>query len=294
MSDRALDPDELARMASSDEPADLELAHRAAVGGMRGDPRLQQIAAMAYDRGRALAGRPQKFGTQAFVDAGSLALWPVDPATTDTERAKWGVGTLQQLGERLAVAPVLTKSALRAAVRRRRAALSEQVRDGAAASLARRGVEALAARVAGEVVAAYWPIGAEVDPRPLARALREAHGAALALPVVDGEQLTFRRWDDDASLQDAGFGALGPASSAPEVRPAVVLAPLVGCDRRGGRLGQGKGFYDRALAQLDAAGGVFVVGVACDCQVAPAVPTEPHDRRLDAVLTEREWIALSE
>ena len=74
----------------------------------------------------------------------------------------------------------------------------------------------------------------------------------------------------------------------------VVLAPLVGCDRRGGRLGQGKGFYDRALAQLDAAGGVFVVGVACDCQVAPAVPTEAHDRRLDAVLTEREWIALSE
>ena len=116
----------------------------------------------------------------------------------------------------------------------------------------------------------------------------------IALPVVTGEDLLFRRWDDDASLQDAGFGALGPAPTATELRPAVVLAPLVGCDRRGGRLGQGKGYYDRALARLDAAGDVFVVGVACDGQLLPAVPTEAHDRRLDAVLTEREWIALSE
>ena len=293
MSDRSLDAGELELLASSDDPADLDRAHLAAVGGMRADPRLQRIAAMAYDRGRALAGRPQKFGTQALVDAGGRTTWPVDPATTDTERAKWGVGTLQQLRARLADAPVVTKAALRAPLRRRRAALSEQARRDAAAAIARRGVEVLAARAAGAVVAAYWPIGAEVDPRPLGRALREAHGAALALPVVDGEQLTFRRWDDDASLQDAGFGALGPAPAAPAVRPRVVLAPLVGCDRRGGRLGQGKGYYDRALARLDASGDVLVVGVAFEVQVLPAVPTETFDRRLDAVLTEREWIALS-
>ena len=64
-------------------------------------------------------------------------------------------------------------------------------------------------------------------------------------------------------------------------------------DRRGGRLGQGKGYYDRALARLDASGDVLVVGVAFEVQVLPAVPTETFDRRLDAVLTEREWIALS-
>ncbi|MGC6486715.1 MAG: 5-formyltetrahydrofolate cyclo-ligase, partial [Planctomycetota bacterium] len=153
--------------------------------------------------------------------------------------------------------------------------------------------EALAAFGPGAVVAAYWPVGAELDPRALARALQDRHAARLALPRVDGEQMTFRAWRRDEDLEPAGFHTMGPARAAPELRPDIVLAPLLGCDRRGGRLGQGKGYYDRALAGLDAGGDLFVGGVAFDAQLLPAVPTEVHDRRLDAVLTEREWIALS-
>ena len=143
------------------------------------------------------------------------------------------------------------------------------------------------------MVAAYWPVRAELDVRVLARALQAQHGATLALPSIDGQEMTFRKWRRDEDLGSAGFGTLGPPGDAEEVRPDVVLAPLLGCDRRGGRLGQGKGYYDRALARLDASGDVLVVGVAFEVQVLPAVPTETFDRRLDAVLTEREWIALS-
>lgn len=285
--------DELMELAASADPAEVDRAHELAVRRMRAEPRLQLVAATAYDRTRVLAGRPQKFGTQVIEQRGRLIPWPVDAATTDTERAKWGVATLARLAERVADAPRVEKATLRSALRRRRAALPETDRSHAREVVAAVGVAELVARCAGAVVAAYWPVGSELDPRALARGLREQHGVALALPSIEGDDMTFRRWDRDEDLVPVGFGTFGPPASAPEVRPDVVLAPLLGCDRRGGRLGQGKGYYDRALERLDGAGPIFVVGVAFDVQVLPAVPTEKHDRALDAVLTERGWIALS-
>ena len=66
----------------------------------------------------------------------------------------------------------------------------------------------------------------------------------------------------------------------------MVLAPLLGFDDRGGRVGHGKGYYDRYLARLDATSRPLVVGIAFVDQELPAVPTERHDRPLDAVATE--------
>ena len=287
------DPDfaQLQRMAASMDPEEVDRAQRLAVAGMRDDPRLQVIAAEAFDRARVLAGRPQKFGTQAITEDGRRVIWPVDPGTTDSERAKWGIATLPQLVDGLGEAPLVDKATLRAVLRRRRQQLSEHQRAAAAADVCARGLEPLAARCAGAVVAAYWPIGRELDPRPLAQRLRASCGARLALPVVIEDDLAFCPWEGDEDLEPAGFGALGPSRALGQVRPDVVLAPLVGCDRRGARLGQGKGFYDKAVARL---GEVFFVGVAFECQVLPAVPTTELDRRLDAVLTDREWIALSD
>ena len=53
-----------------------------------------------------------------------------------------------------------------------------------------------------------------------------------------------------------------PSPDAPERRPSLVLAPLLAFDARGTRLGYGKGYYDRAIAQLRADGRVFYLGLA--------------------------------
>ena len=53
-----------------------------------------------FDRLRLLAGAPQKFGTQWRARDGGRELWPVDPATTDSERAKWGLPPLAELRRR--------------------------------------------------------------------------------------------------------------------------------------------------------------------------------------------------
>jgi 5-formyltetrahydrofolate cyclo-ligase len=69
--------------------------------------------------------------------------------------------------------------------------------------------------------------------------------------------------------------------------PDAVLVPGLGFDVNGGRLGRGGGFYDRLLA----AGTACRVGVAFECQVVEALPLEPHDRRMEFIITEQRVLA---
>lgn len=144
----------------------------------------------------------------------------------------------------------------------------------------------------GQVVSGYWPIRSEADPRPLLAQARIA-GASIALPILlDAETLRFRRWEPDAALEPAGFGTLGPAADAPFIVPDIVILPLSAFDRRGHRIGYGKGHYDRAVAHLLASGAQpLLVGLAFAVQEVDKVPFEPHDIPLDYILTEDELIA---
>jgi len=74
--------------------AEVEAAQALALAAMPTEPRARRLAATAYDRLRLLRGQPQKFGTQWVESDGRAERWPVDPATTDSERAKWDVPPL--------------------------------------------------------------------------------------------------------------------------------------------------------------------------------------------------------
>ena len=145
---------------------------------------------------------------------------------------------------------------------------------------------------AGRVVAGYWPVGDEVDLRPL---LVHLHGAGFvcALPVVTapGEPLDFRRWHPGATLRPAGFGLREPGEEAPEVIPDVVLAPLLAFDAEGYRLGHGAAYYDRTLEVLRGAGTVLAVGIGFAVQEVVQVPRSKHDQRLDWIVTEEGAVA---
>ena len=82
-----------------------------------------------------------------------------------------------------------------------------------------------------------------------------------------------------------------PAAHLPACHPDVLFIPLAAFDRRGYRIGYGAGHYDRALASLKAKKPVLAIGIAYATQEVPEVPAEPHDQRLDFVLTEREAIS---
>lgn len=177
------------------------------------------------------------------------------------------------------------KRALRQQALARRNALDSGYRAEASLAAARHG-EAITFSP-GTVVSGFWPIRSEIDPRPLLFALRE-RGARLSLPVVlDRETIGFRELLRDAPLIDTGFGTVGPGPDAPMVDPELMLVPLAAFDAHGRRIGYGAGHYDRALARLAEKGlHPLLLGLAFDCQEVPEVPDEPHDVRLQQILTE--------
>ncbi len=87
-----------------------------------------------------------------------------------------------------------------------------------------------------------------------------------------------------------GFGTLVPFESAEALEPRLLIVPLLAFDRRGYRLGYGKGHYDRALARLRAAGPALAVGIAYAGQEVESLPVEAHDIALDLIVTDRETI----
>jgi 5-formyltetrahydrofolate cyclo-ligase len=144
------------------------------------------------------------------------------------------------------------------------------------------------------VIALYKALGAEIDPRPLAEALAK-DAWTWALPAVEAENapLVFRRWATGEPLGKDLTGLPSPLPSAAEVRPDLVIVPLLAFDRAGGRLGQGGGHYDRTLEALRGAPNPPpFVGLAYSGQEAPALPREAHDQPLDGILTEAGYIAV--
>lgn len=139
----------------------------------------------------------------------------------------------------------------------------------------------------GAVVAGYWPTDHEIDVRPLLTRLSE-RGYALAMPVVLNKEqpLRFRKWVPGVQMVPGRFGIPMPPDTLPELRPDVVLTPLLAFDREGYRLGRGAGYYDRTLATLRATGYVTAVGIAFAGQEVPAVPHDVRDQRLDWIVTE--------
>ena len=142
--------------------------------------------------------------------------------------------------------------------------------------------------------ALYHPTGSEMDPRPLLPLLHRA-GARPALPAACArdEVLVFRLWDEAVRLSPDAFGIPAPPAMAPRLEPDLVITPVLGFDRAGRRLGQGAGHYDRTLAKLRAQKPVFVIGLAFSGQEVDTLPDEPHDERLDAILTETGYIEVS-
>lgn len=142
----------------------------------------------------------------------------------------------------------------------------------------------------GEVVAGYWPIRGEIDPRPLMQRCARL-GLRLALPVTaprgEAYPMVFRAWDAKAPLSPGSFGVPEPDPSAPILVPDLVLVPLVGVDATGNRLGYGAGQYDRTLASLRMQKPVLALGLAWSVQETEALPAEAHDQPLDALVTER-------
>lgn len=169
-----------------------------------------------------------------------------------------------------------------------RQALDSGTRCRTATALAGHLIDLLGARFGGgqgRVLSGYWPIRGEPDLRPLMSALHAA-GMTVVLPVVETQAapLVFRLWTPATRLVRGVWGIPVPPMAAPAMKPDIVLAPLVGWDCAGFRLGHGGGYFDRTLAA--AAPSPVAIGVGFEAARLATIHPQPHDIPLEFIVTE--------
>ena len=140
---------------------------------------------------------------------------------------------------------------------------------------------------------AFLSFGSEVDTRPLIASLLEGprHPRLLLPSLRHSKTIVLRPYDRETPLVPGPFGILEPETSE-SVSPSEVdifLLPGIGFDRSGGRLGYGKGYFDRLLAGKSVAG--KRIGLAFSAQIADRIPTAAHDHHMDYLVTEEGWIS---
>ncbi len=138
----------------------------------------------------------------------------------------------------------------------------------------------------GAVIGGYWPIGTELDVRPLLIDLHK-RDYVCGLPVVRKRQpLEFHRWKPDDPLVRGVFDIHVPDHHTPVVDPDVLLVPLLAFDEHGMRVGYGGGYYDRTIPAIRKRKPLLTVGVGYALQEVLRVPTDRYDQRLDWIVTE--------
>ncbi len=181
----------------------------------------------------------------------------------------------------------ITKNQLRRSLRAARRAHVEAQSDAIRGLLFHRPPAPIAAQIAPDAVIGLYHAGPfETPAHGYARFFHDA-GHTLALPHFTARDaaMTFRRHTDPydrSDLSPGPFGMLQPGEDAAPFTPDVLFVPLIGFTAALDRLGQGGGHYDRWLAEHPPR---LAIGLAWDAQLCADLPTEPHDRRLDAVIT---------
>lgn len=144
-----------------------------------------------------------------------------------------------------------------------------------------------------QTVMAYSSFGSEVDTLPLLFAVLE-YGKTLLLPKVNrdaGSLDVYHVKNIERDLRAGVWGILEPISEICACRSPseqeLILVPGAAFDRHGGRIGYGRGYYDKLLAACrDVNHLPQTIAAAFEVQVVEAVPMEPHDVRIDMLVTE--------
>jgi 5-formyltetrahydrofolate cyclo-ligase len=231
---------------------------------------------MCYFHSLSPLGGPMPEGRQLASSpclAGEIAPNAFDPLAVDPEQARdvarW-------------------RRAERVRLRAARDALSVADRQAAGVALSERLRHLLAQQfsgAAGLTLSAYWPIKGEPDLRDLMADLH-GRGVTLALPVVavKAAPLVFRRWMPGMAMVRGDWNIPVPPPDAETLTPDIALAPLVGWDGAGFRLGYGGGYFDRTLAALSPR--PFTIGIGLQSARLATIFPQPHDIAMDVILTE--------
>lgn len=171
------------------------------------------------------------------------------------------------------------KKAVRQAVRAKIREMSEEQKSAISEQLCAR-IAQMEVVATSKVVALFISLADEPQTSTLLEALSSKR---IVAPRIEGEEMEF--YDLAEGLHEGAFGIMEPVGETP-VEPSEIdamIVPGVVFTREGARCGRGKGFYDKYLSRKGFR--AHTIGICYPCQVVEMLPTEPHDRPLDEVVT---------
>ena len=143
----------------------------------------------------------------------------------------------------------------------------------------------------------FLSMNSEIETLPLIKASLE-DGKKVFAPRIEAEKLAFCRvLSADGPWRQGPFGTREPFGQESgggepvetEDFPALVIAPGIAFDRKGNRLGRGRGYYDRFFAELDSSGREYTAfGLCMDFQLVEEVPVSENDKQMDGIVTGKE------
>ncbi len=136
--------------------------------------------------------------------------------------------------------------------------------------------------IKAKTVMVYLAKADEVDTAPIAEQAR-ADGKGLIVPVVNGSEILPCELED--RLEASDLGVLEPVTRKMVNKDNIdlVIVPGRAFSASGGRIGRGKGFYDRFLTSLS--NSVPTIGICFSCQLFPSLPVSERDRPVSAVIS---------
>ena len=141
-----------------------------------------------------------------------------------------------------------------------------------------------------KAIACYWPVSGELDTRPLMQHALDS-GRELYLPVVDGEAMWFAQWHGEELPTDRASRLPQPLKRSLRLLNVrtldLVIVPLVAFTKKGTRLGQGGGYYDRTFASQHQQRWrrPVLIGAAHHIQETEQIPKDPWDVPLSGIIT---------
>jgi 5-formyltetrahydrofolate cyclo-ligase len=179
---------------------------------------------------------------------------------------------------------IVQKEAIRSDLRERRWSIPADVRE----TMSRRICEKLSQVVHPcDTVLVYCAKEPEVETSWFIDHLLD-HNRKVIVPIIEKEQISLRLSyiDSREALKPSTFHVPEPVGCEIPADPAHVtcaIIPMLGFDRSGGRIGYGAGYYDRFLSEYNH---IRRIGIAYSVQEVPAIPVQPHDIRMDIIVTE--------
>lgn len=184
------------------------------------------------------------------------------------------------------------KSALRRDIRRSRSQRTSLSDDAARIAQHVLDLEAIQDACSSGLPIACYVSRAEEPPTDALRARLLEAGALLLLPRIEGDDLAWVRETPDMRWTTNRWRIDEPTGQPFDGTPRVWIIPALAIDTDGYRLGQGGGFYDRALQGV--AEQTPVVAIVFEDEVVDRVPREAHDHRVDVVVTPERvrWLSM--